>query len=468
MKNALHTIISSSFSKSLHRSLFGRCSDLRRLFAIGLIFSGVAQLSQGQCPLRCDSNGNTAQGNGALPFVTGFFNTAVGNNALFADGSGGENTALGAGALQMNSTGSNNTAVGDIALNSNTASDNTAVGTAALQFNTGGTLNAAVGKFALNGNTTGGNNTAIGANALFVNNFGSGNTAIGTSALSSYNGDATTATGFQALMNNNTGFGNTANGYQALMSNTSGGTNTAVGFGTLTLNISGNSNTATGYDTLLNNTGSSNTAYGHFSMVNNTSGTGNIAVGDLAGNNLTTGNNNIDIGNAGAAGESGTIRIGTSGTQTAAFIAGIRGVPVSGGQPIGIAANGQLGIKASSARFKEAIKPMDKASEAILSLRPVTFRYKKELDPKGQHQFGLVAEEVAKVNPDLVVRDEQGRPFTVRYDEVNAMLLNEFLKEHQEVQALKGQVAELTAGLQKVSAQVELGQNASRLVANHP
>src|SRR5207244_3716758 len=138
---------------------------------------------------------------------------------------------------------------------------------------------------------------------------------------------------------------------------------------------------------------------------------------------LTTGDNNIDIANGGVAGESNTIRIGTQGTQTATFIAGIRGVPITGGTAVGVNSNGQLGQRASSARFKEAIQPMDKASEAIFSLQPVTFRYKKALDPKALPQFGLVAEEVAKVNPDLVFADEQGKPFTVRYDEVNAMLL---------------------------------------------
>src|SRR5204862_7797623 len=189
------------------------------------------------------------------------------------------------------------------------------------------------------------------------------------------------------------------------------------------------------------------------------------------GSNLTTGSNNIDIGNAGVAGESGNIRIGTSGTQTATFVAGIRGVVIAGAQPVGVNTSGQLGVRASSARFKENIKPMDKASEAILLLQPVTFRYKKEFDPRGAAQFGLVAEEVAKVNPDLVARDDQGKPFTVRYDEVNAMLLNEFLKEHKAfleeqrtVEELKKQVAALTAGLQKVNAQLEASKSAPQMV----
>ena len=157
-------------------------------------------------------------------------------------------------------------------------------------------------------------------------------------------------------------------------------------------------------------------------------------MGVSAGINLTTGSNNIDIGNAGVAGESNTIRIGTAGTQTATFIAGITGATVPGGVGVIVGNNGQLGTVVSSERFKDEIKPMDKASEAILALKPVTFRYKKELDPDGIPQFGLVAEEVEKVNPDLVARDEQGKAYTVRYEAVNAMLLNEFLKEHRKVQ----------------------------------
>ena len=197
--------------------------------------------------------------------------------------------------------------------------------------------------------------------------------------------------------------------------------------------------------------------------------------------NLTTGSNNIDIGNAGAAGESNTIRIGTAGTQTSTFVAGVRGVLVASAQSVGISPSGQLGVRASSARFKEAIKPMDKASEAILDLKPVTFRYKKELDPKGAPQFGLVAEEVAKVDPDLVMMEDQGKPFTVRYDEVNAMLLNEFLKQHRTVQEQGASITELQKGmevltarlkeqeaeLQKVSARIELRKPAPQTVLNN-
>jgi len=233
-------------------------------------------------------------------------------------------------------------------------------------------------------------------------------------------------------------------------------------------------NTATGSGALLSdNTGQSNTANGQNALSNNTSGSYNIALGINSGRALTTGSNNIDIGNAAVMGESATIRIGTAGTHTATFIAGISGKTVANGVAVFVNANGKLGTMLSSARFKEAIKPMDKASEAILALQPVTFRYKPQLDADGIPQFGLIAEDVEKVNPDLVVRDENGDLSGVRYDAVNAMLLNEFLKEHrknQEQEAtiarLEKQIETLTAGLQKVSPQLEARKPAPQVVNN--
>ncbi len=221
-------------------------------------------------------------------------------------------------------------------------------------------------------------------------------------------------------------------------------------------NTSGTQNTACGWSALVHNlTGFNNTAMGLNSLANNTNGSNNIALGDGAGINLTSGNDNIDIGSAGLASESGVTRIGTAGTQTATFIAGIREAPLAYGVAVavGITADGQLGVRASSPRFKEAIKPMDKKSEAILALQPVTFRYKKDLDPSATPQFGLVAEEVAKVDPDLVALDETGKPYTVRYEEVNAMLLNEFLKEHRKVEALESSVARQQADSSASAAQ---------------
>src|SRR6266545_2041842 len=325
--------------------------------------------------------------------------------------------------------------------------------------------NTSLGFFALSSDTTGGSNTASGYFALFSNTTGSNNTANGASALN----------------NNTTGFSNTATGVQALFNNTIGGDNTATGFGALDSNTTGNNNTAIGFSALNSNTtGNNNTAIGIDALFNNTTGSTNIALGFLAGVNLTTGSNNIYIGTSGgSSGESAKIRIGTQGTQTATFIAGISGVTVPGGVGVIVGTNGKLGTTTSSARYKDNIEPMDKASEVIHSLQPVTFRYKHELDPAASPQFGLVAEEVAKVHPDLVARDEEGKPYTVRYEAVNAMLLNEFLKEHRrveeqssEIRELQATVAELkstpkeqAAQIRKVSAQLTLSKPAPYLVA---
>ena len=255
--------------------------------------------------------------------------------------------------------------------------------------------------------------------------------------------------------------------------------NTAIGIGAST-NTTGYANTATGTEALFfNTTACCNTAYGFAALFNNTIGGSNIALGNNAGFNLTTGSNNIDIGNAGLAGDSGYIRIGVSGVQTKTFIAGISGASGTG-NPVVINANGRLGVRPSSQRFKDEIKPMDKASEAILALKPVTFRYKKEIDPDRTAEFGLVAEDVENVNPALVARDADGKAFTVRYEAVNAMLRNEFLKEHRKVQqleandaeqqreikALVATVKEQAAQIQKVSAQLEVSKSAPQTVLN--
>jgi hypothetical protein len=261
--------------------------------------------------------------------------------------------------------------------------------------------------------------------------------------------------------------GNTAEGTQALYSNTTGDANTAIGVGALYKNTTGVSNTATGMATLgSNTTGFSNTAIGAKALLSAT-GNYNVALGDSAGESLTTGDNNIDIGYNvfGAKGESNTIRIGNTDIR-ATYISGISGQTVVGGAAVFVDSNGKLGAMTASTRFSDEIKPMDKASEAILTLKPVTFRYKREIDPRSIRQFGLIAEEVEKVDPDLVGRDEKGKLYSVRYEAVNAMLLNEFLKEHRIVEQLtkdfhsklaeqQKQIEALNAGLQKVSAQHE-------------
>jgi len=335
--------------------------------------------------------------------------------------------------------------------------------------------NTALGEDALISNTTGFDNTAIGLDALFSNTTGSANTATGWTALqSNTTGFNNTANGSNSLARNTTGINNTATGEGALFLNTTGSQNTADGVFALGNNIDASQNTATGFEALIfNTTGASNTSVGYNSLLNNTTGSNNIAVGAAAGMNLTTGNANIDIGNAGVAGESRAIRIGATGTHAKTFIAGISGATVPDGVGVIVGANGKLGTVVSSVRFKDEIKPMDKTSEALLALKPVTFRYKHELDPDGIPQFGLVAEEVEKVDPDLVARDEQGKPYAVRYEAVNAMLLNEFLKEHRTVQeqqkeidALKAELKEQRSLIHKVSAQLEASKPAPQVVNN--
>ena len=428
------------------------------------------------------ANETTAEGEDALlNLTTGVDNTALGYHALYLNTTGGSNTATGPFALEGNQTGNGNTAVGFEALRySRTSIDNTAIGIFALLFDSDGGGNTAIGSAALASNIFGNNNTAAGTAALVSNNSGDNNTAIGADAMAgddqelAVNSD-NTAVGAASLYLNNGGNDNVGIGSNALFNNISGSNNTVIGFQALYSNTNGKNNTASGNKALFGSTTANfNTAVGNSALLNNTTGNSNVALGDSAGLNLTTGSNNIDIGNKGVAGEANTIRIGKSGTQTTTVIAGITGTTVPGGVGVIIGSNGKLGTVVSSAPFKEAIKPMDKSSEAILSLKPVTFRYKHELDPQAIPQFGLVAEQVEKVNPDLVARDEQGKPYTVRYEAVNAMLLNEFLKEHGKVQELETnaarqqkQIDALTAGLQKVSAQLEVSKPAPQ-VANNP
>jgi hypothetical protein len=344
-------------------------------------------------------------------------------------------------------------------------------------------LNTFLGESALANNTTGDYNTAIGFQALYSNTTGNQNTAIGVVALySNTEGFNNTATGVGALGSNTTGYFNTAIGFDALDSNTTGSSNTAIGINALNINNTGGDNTATGTGALLSNTtGNENTATGIGALTSNTTGSNNIGVGAGAGSNVTTGSNNIDIGNVGVGAEANTIRIGTQGVQMATFIAGISGAGVTG-MAVKVNAAGQVGTAPSSVRFKQNIKSMGDTSDEVYRLRPVTFRYKKELDAEGIRQFGLVAEDVEKVNPDLVDRDRDGKPYTVRYEAVNAMLLNEFLKEHRKNEEQEKTIAELKSGMtaliatvkeqaaqiQKVTAQIEVTKPASQVVDNTP
>ena len=395
---------------------------------------------------------------GVLPPPDGGYpggNTAEGQNALLSLSSGGYNTAVGFVSLRTNTTSSFNTAIGAGALFSNIADENTAIGAGALLSNTNGDRNTANGAFALFNNTTGTSNTGDGWRALFQNTTGARNTASGR----------------QALLSNTTGFENTAMGSVALQNNTTGNDNTATGFAALNNNTTGALNTANGTGALVNSTGDLN-----------------VALGFAAGVNLATGNNNIDVGNVGVPAESNAIRIGAQiavtdqfgvlhPAHTATYIAGIRDTTtgIADALPVLIDSAGQLGTISSSCRFKSKIRPMNQESEPVLALKPVIFHYKN--DRKRTTQFGLIAEEVAKVNPDLVARDRNGEIYTVRYEAVNAMLLNEFLKEHRKVEQLtkdfeskiahqQKQIEALTAGLQKVSAQLEASKPAPQVVNN--
>ena len=320
--------------------------------------------------------------------------------------------------------GNENTAFGQSALvNNTTAGDNTAVGFQALRSNTEGLVNTAVGANALNHNVNGQQNTAIGVDALCTGVTSFASTATGNSALVNNNGADNTATGVSALSGNNTGRRNTATGNYALQSNATADNNTAIGWHAL----------------------------------QNSTGPSNVGVGSEAGVHLTTGSGNVCLGAFvfGNDGESNTTRI----RNVYSSVASDRAVYVT--------ADNKIGTLVSSRRFKEDIKPMEKASEAILALQPVTFRYKKEIESNGSIMFGLIAEDVEKADPDLVTRNEKGEAEAVRYEAVNAMLLNEFIRARRQIDAQQKQIEALTAGLQKVSAQLELSKAGQETVVKN-
>jgi len=370
-------------------------------------------------------------------------NTAEGQNALFSLTSGVDNTAVGFQALFRNTTGS----------------DNTATGAKALQSNTTGIRNSAFGKYALFFNSDGVENTAVGFEALYRNGLGAANTATGGEALfSNISGQSNTAEGYLALFSNTNGDGNTAIGDEALFSNTTGSGNTAIGFSALDSNTTGDSNIAIGVN----------------ASFNVSTGNDNIGIGTLAGTNVTAVDNVICIGSF----------VSGANRTNSCYIGNIWQQP-GGSQAVYVNAAGKLGAQVSSRRFKDDIKPMEETSEVIYRLKPVSFRYKPEIEPTRLLGFGLIAEDVEKINPDLVARDKEGKPYTVRYDAVNAMLLNEFLKEHRTVQELRStvqkqqndfqsklaqqqkQIEALTAGVQKVSAELELSKRAPETVSNN-
>jgi hypothetical protein len=404
-------ITTTSIHSWLRRFVLLFVSVLVGYFAISPNMQAVSPAPDGGYP-----GGNTAEGQLALGSLTsGIYNTGVGIYSLLSLTTGSFNTAVGAGTL----------------LN-NTANENTATGAGALL-----------------SNTTGLGNTASGAFALFSNIGGAGNTAVGD----------------RALLDNIAGGGHTAVGFQALQHNTASAAAAPAGLG---------SNTAVGVNALAGTTsGAGNTAVGSFALISNDTGILNTAIGASAGA-LITGSSNICIGAGvnGASGEDNTIRIGDNLSDTqgdsACYIGGIYNqfIDPATDTIVGIDADGKLGTAVpSSRRFKQDIKPMDKASEAILALKPVSFHYKS--DAKNTPCFGLIAEEVAEVNPDLVIRNKNGKIWTVRYEQINAMLLNEFLKEHRKVERLEKQIEALAAGLQKVSAELEVSKAAPQMAMDN-
>jgi hypothetical protein len=405
------------------------------LLAVGfLALSAIAQ-AVAPAPDGGYAGGNTAEGTNALlnlNTATGLYNTAAGFRSLESNVNGRFNTGVGAAALVVN-----------------TADQNTATGAAALFTNTSGAFNTADGAFALFKNNTGFSNTPNGDSALFNNT----------------SGDSNTATSFIALVSNTTGVANTAIGRDALSSNITGNNNTAVGRNAL-LHNSGDLNVAMGVGALNNNnSGAGNTAIGTNTLFDNTTGSANIAIGNSAGAGLTSGSFNVYIGTvAGAPDEVGHTYIANI-TSTA-----LNGLDVSVDLSTGL-----LGHSTSSRRYKEDIQPMNNSSEALYQLKPVIFRYKKNIDPKQNLDYGLVAEDVEEVDPRLSVRDGKGRIESVRYNAITAMLLNEFLKEHRKVQelekrkmALTAQLKEQAAQIRKVSAQVDISKPAQQVVANRP
>jgi hypothetical protein len=404
--------------------------------------------AQAICNEGCGSNFNTFEGENALiNDTTGAANTAFGWFALFTNLDGSFNTGLGAGALDFNN-GSDNTAVGVAALLLNsTGLDNTAVGAAAMEFNDTANNGVAVGSFALNSNVSGDDNTAIGFEALEFNVSGVTNAALGTFA----------------AQNTNAAF-NTAIGGFALQANTAGTENTAVGAGAMESGDGGSNNTAVGFLAGVSITGSGNT------FIGSNAGTIPPATGEY--------NNTILLGHLGDD--------DANDPDGRAYIGNVRDVATGNADavPVLIDSDGQLGTINSSRRFKTDIKPMDQTSEAILALKPVTFHYKDGDTKKAKQtpQYGLIAEDVAAVNPDLIVRDKDGAIYSVRYDAVNVMLLNEFLKEHKKVeeqqanisqlksdlQTMLAQLKEQAAQIQKVSAQLQVAKPAAKVVVNKP
>jgi len=460
--------------------------------------------------LMATGTDNVAVGAGAMESnTTAGGNVAIGASALFAQSFNNSNTpyfsyntAVGFAALAQNQpgapldfTGTANTAVGAVALAGNTTgADNVGVGNYALQNNNTGSNNIAVGSSALGGNTTASKNTAVGHLALATQSFSPGapwdswNTAVGFQALyanqptSTSDGVFNTAVGAQSLMNNTTGASNAAVGAGALNANTTGTNNTAVGALALNSNTTGNGNVAFGERALrFNTSGSTNLAIGNNALLNNiasdnvaigdaalnlvTTGSQNVAVGwgalfaatgntntalgYNAGVNIQSGNGNVDIGNPGNGADDGVMRIGSGQAKT--YISGIHGIATDNpALAVFVAADGQLGTVSSSRSVKEDIADMGSASDLLMKLRPVTFHYKNR--PGWPLQYGLIAEEVAEVAPDLAARGPDGNAQTVYYQDLPPMLLNEYQKQERTIEAQRARIEVLERRLSEVDS----------------
>jgi trimeric autotransporter adhesin len=392
--------------------------------------------------------------------TSGSYNTGVGAFALYDNTTGHHNAALGYGALASNTTGNDNTAIGHDALEYSPAgSQNTALGTYAMQRTTGSN-NTAAGYAALSNNTTGGDNTASGTYALGSNASGNGNTANGFNALyANQSGSYNAAYGFNALSANSTGGYTTAVGAYALEVTTTGGYDTAFGAYALSANTTGSNNTAFGYAALRSTTtGDNNIGFGYQSLYSGKNGSNNIAMGYKSAYS-TNGSNNIEIGSQGDLADDGVIRIGTQGTQTAAYMAGVSDAKITG-SAVYVTSSGQLGVLASSERYKTAIASMGSNTVKLQQLRPVSFHLKT--DPTGTVQYGLIAEEVDKVYPELVIRDDTGKIQGVRYEELAPMLLSEMQHERKEMtEKLDAQAAEIR-DLKKLVVEMQTGLLALR------
>jgi len=435
-------------------------TSLSKLIAATITaFLPVSVFAQFQPPpqdvVPSDSVGNTAMGGSVLQNIQNSQgNTGAGDGALQADTTGYYNTSVGFGSLTRNTTGYQNTASGVVALwNNITGNNNIATGFEALYGNTSGSYNTASGHYVMSASGTGWSNTATGGFALNANGSGNENTASGFLSLScSHNANYNTASGAYALSGGSFDFSQIFP--ICSYTGTGGSANTADGFQALNANTSGEYGTASGYQALHSNTtGNQNTAFGAGALSSNITGGNNIALGFYAGANIVEGYRNIDIGNSGVASDAGIIRIGTSTEQSAAYIAGIAGSKVTG-SAVYVTSTGQLGVLASSERYKTGIAPMGPSTDKLRQLRPVTFRLKS--DPDSTIQYGLIAEEVAKVYPELVVRDEKGKIQGVRYEELAPMLLNEAQQQRQEIGQLKRQLRQLQAALANLQSEGKL------------